>query len=172
MKRIINAAMALALVGALTILFSHDSFAQQKGTGTGTAKKGMHFVDQDGDGVCDNFAAKGGAKNGTGVCDGTGPKGKGMGMKNGNGTGVCTGTGVCDGTGPKGKQAQGRGLQEPGRLREGQEGEGKLDNTGRRRIQQDERSKHNARLVRVIDRVCRRGAGAPRAPDERKRGGQ
>ena len=108
MKRIINAAMALALVGALTILFSHDSFAQQKGTGTGTAKKGMHFVDQDGDGVCDNFAAKGTAKTGTGVCDGTGPKGKGMGMKNGNGTGVCTGTGVCDGTGPKGKQAQGQ----------------------------------------------------------------
>jgi hypothetical protein len=110
MKRIINAAMALALVGALTILFSHDSFAQQKGTGTGTVKKGMHFVDQDGDGVCDNFATKGTAKigTGTGVCDGTGPKGKGMGMKNGNGTGVCTGTGVCDGTGPKGKQAQGQ----------------------------------------------------------------
>jgi hypothetical protein len=109
MKRIINAAMALALVGTLTLLFSHDTFAQQKGAGA--AKKGMSFVDQDGDGICDNFATKGSTKTGTGtgVCDGTGPKGKGMGMKKGNGTGVCTGTGICSGSGVKGKQAQGQG---------------------------------------------------------------
>ncbi len=113
MKRIINAAMALALVGALTLLFSHDAAAQQKGTGAGkgAAKRGANFVDQNGDGICDNFVAKTGTTggNGTGVCDGTGPKGKGAGMKAGNGTGTGAGTctGVCDGTGPKGSMGQG-----------------------------------------------------------------
>ena len=124
MKRIINTAMALALVGALGVMFSHDALAQQKGTGTG---RGAQFVDQNGDGVCDNFGTKSGQKMGnsakgkrSGPGDGTGnmgqgPKdGTGYGKSAGNGTGICdgtgpkggTGTGVCDGTGPKGMQGR------------------------------------------------------------------
>ncbi len=126
MKRIINAALTLAIIGALGVLFTHESFAQQKGTGAG---RGARFVDQDGDGVCDNYANRSAQKmgnvqkgkgygpgNGTGNM-GQGPKdGTGYGKKAGNSTGVCdgtgpkggTGTGVCDGTGPKGMQGRGR----------------------------------------------------------------
>lgn len=114
MKRIINAAFALALVGALGTMFTHDALAQQKGTGT---SKGVKFVDQDGDGVCDNVgsnAGKGmgvnGKGKGYGPADGTGYKGQGP--KDGTGNGAKgingTGTGVCDGTGPKGNQNRGR----------------------------------------------------------------
>ncbi len=126
MKRTINTALTLALVGALGILFTHETLAQQKGTGKA---HGAQFVDQDGDGVCDNYTNRSGQKmgnaqkgkgygpgNGTGNM-GQGPKdGTGYGKKAGNGTGVCdgtgpkggTGTGVCDGTGPKGMQGRGR----------------------------------------------------------------
>lgn len=124
MKRIINTAMALALVGALGVMFSHDALAQQKGTGTG---RGTQFVDQDGDGVCDNFGTRSGQKMGNsskgkgyGPGDGTGnmgqgPKdGTGYGKMAGSGTGICdgtgpkggAGTGVCDGTGRKGMQGR------------------------------------------------------------------
>jgi hypothetical protein len=126
MKRIINTAMTLAIVGALGIMATNNVHAQQKGT-AGT--RGAQFIDQDGDGVCDNFGTKTGQKMGNsqrakgyGPADGTGnmgqgPKdGTGYGKAAGNGTGVCdgtgpksgTGTGVCDGTGPKGMQGRGR----------------------------------------------------------------
>jgi hypothetical protein len=109
MKRIINAALALALVGALGVMFTHDVVAQQKGTGTG--KRGALFVDQNGDGVCDNFGTNAGKKlgnnpqgKGYGPGDGTGNMGQGP--KDGTGYGkkggLCTSTGVCDGSGPKG----------------------------------------------------------------------
>ena len=117
MKRIINATLALALMGALGVMFTHDAIAQQKGTGNG--QRGALFVDQDGDGICDNFGTKAGQAlgsgsqgkgygpgNGTGNM-GQGPKdGTGHGAKTGTctGTGVGIGTGVCDLTGPKGGQ--------------------------------------------------------------------
>jgi len=124
MKRIMNTALALALVAALGVMLTHDALAQEKGTGKGL---GVQFVDQDGDGVCDNFGTKSGQKmgnnskgkgygpgNGSGNM-GQGPKdGTGYGNKGGNGTGVCdgtgpkSGTGTCDGTGPKGMQGRGR----------------------------------------------------------------
>jgi len=113
MKRIINAALALALVGALGVMFTHDAVAQQKGTGTG--KRGTQFVDQNGDGVCDNFGTQSGQKMGNGSKgkgygpdDGTGNMGQGPKDGTGHGAkmGTCTGTGVCDGTGPKGSQMQ------------------------------------------------------------------
>lgn len=126
MKRIINTALTLAVVAALGIMFSNDVLAQQKGTGKA---RGAQFVDQNGDGVCDNFGTTSGQKMGNGAKakgygpgDGTGnmgqgPKdGTGYGKAAGNGTGVCDGTGpktgsgagVCDGTGPKGMQGRGR----------------------------------------------------------------
>ena len=113
MKRIINAALALALVAALGVLFTHDAVAQQKGTGTG--KGGALFVDQDGDGVCDNFGTKAGQKlgngrQGKGYGPGNGTGNMGVGPKDGTGygnkSGICTGTGTCDGTGPKGSQGR------------------------------------------------------------------
>jgi hypothetical protein len=117
MKRIMNAAMALVLMSALGLMFTHDAVAQQKGSGTG--KRGTMFVDQNGDGVCDNFGTNAGQKlgnssqgkgygpgNGTGNM-GQGPKdGTGYGKKSGVCTGTGTGTGVCDGSGPKGSMGR------------------------------------------------------------------
>lgn len=113
MKQTLNIAksvMAFALLLALGVMFSDAALAQQKGTGTPKGN-GQYFVDQDGDGICDNFGSRTGQKMGGG-------KGKGYGVKDGSGTGVgpkdgtgygagrgagvCGGTGVCDGTGPKG----------------------------------------------------------------------
>jgi hypothetical protein len=127
MKRIINTAMTLALVGALGVPVTNDVYAQQKEI---AKARGAQFVDQNGDGVCDNFGTKAGQQKmgngqrakGYGSGDGTGnmgqgPKdGTGYGKAAGNGTGICdgtgpkggAGTGVCDGTGPKGMQGRGR----------------------------------------------------------------
>ncbi len=98
--------MILSFVFALVILSSNTTIAQQSGTGTPKGQ-GKYFVDQNGDGICDNFGTKVGQKNskkanGTGVCNGTGNgtvKGTGVCNGTGKGTGVCNGTGVCDGTG-------------------------------------------------------------------------
>jgi hypothetical protein len=113
MKRIMNAALALVLMSALGLMFTNDAAAQQKGGGTG--KRGALFVDQNGDGVCDNFGTTAGQKLGNGSqgkgygpgdCSGNmgqGPKdGTGYGKK----SGLCTTTGVCDGSGPKGSQGR------------------------------------------------------------------
>jgi hypothetical protein len=113
MKRFTKAITALALMAALGVLATQSAAAQQKGTGTGA--RGSHFVDQNGDGVCDNFGTNAGQKMGNGPKgkgygpgDGTGNMGQGPKDGTGNGakTGTCTGTGVCDGSGPKGTQMQ------------------------------------------------------------------
>ncbi len=111
MKRFKNLTLALSLVFALGILFTNATYAQQKGTGTPKGQ-GQYFVDQNGDGICDNLGTCTGQKvgnaqkaNSNGNQNGTGLKGAG------NGTGVCNGTGngtgVCDGTGPKGSGLRG-----------------------------------------------------------------
>jgi hypothetical protein len=117
MKKIINAALTLALMGVLGVVFTHQAAAQAKGTGTGV--RSTLFVDQNGDGICDNFGTKAGQglgngslAKGRGPGDGTGnmgqgPKdGTGYGAKTGTctGTGTGLGTGTCDMTGPKGGQ--------------------------------------------------------------------
>jgi len=65
---------------------------------------GAHFVDANGDGICDNF--QNGTPQGPGKGMGRG-KGQGMGPHDGSGfgapAGAGTGTGDCDGTGPKGR---------------------------------------------------------------------
>ncbi|GEM_PF-2686828 len=48
-----------------------------------------NFVDEDGDGICDNCQ-------GDGVCDGDGPYGNGRGYGNGDGDGVCDGPCATD----------------------------------------------------------------------------
>jgi hypothetical protein len=110
MKRIINATLTLAIVGALGIFFSHDTFAQQKTT---TQSRGAQFVDKDGDGVCDNYASRSAQKMGNsqrvkGYGPGNGTGNMGQGPKDGTGYGkkAGAGTGVCDGTGPKGMQGR------------------------------------------------------------------
>lgn len=114
MKRFINAALALAIVGALGILFTENAAAQVKGTGAG--QRGALFVDQDGDGICDNFGTNAGQRlgnssKGKGYGPGTGTGNAGQGPKDGTGygrkAGLATGTGVCDETGPKGTQRRG-----------------------------------------------------------------
>ena len=111
MKRIAQAVLTLALVAALGVLFTVEASAQQKGTG----KRGALFVDQDGDGVCDNFGTNAGQRLGTnprgkgyGPGDGTGNMGQGPkdGTGYGNKAGLATGTGTCDGSGPKGVQGR------------------------------------------------------------------
>ncbi len=119
MKRFSKLTLALSLVFALGILLSSSTLAQQKGTGTPKGQ-GQYFVDQNGDGICDNYGTHMGQKagnahkgKGMGPKDGTGLKGQGTqdgtgyGAGKGNGTGTCTGTGVCDGTGPKGNGNRG-----------------------------------------------------------------
>ena len=115
MKRIINAALTLVVAFALGIMFTDSAAAQ--GTGTGTPKgSGQYFVDQDGDGICDNVGTHQGQKNSTGQRgkgmgpkDGSGNKGQGPKDGTGLGSGNCTsgGAGVCDGTGPKGSAGRG-----------------------------------------------------------------
>lgn len=125
MKRSINLSLALSLVFAIGLMLSSTTFAQQKGTGTPKGQ-GQYFVDQNGDGICDNFGTNAGQKAGNakkgkgfGPQDGTGNKGQGphdgTGYGAGKGTGVCNGTGngggngtgTCDGTGPKGNANRG-----------------------------------------------------------------
>lgn len=94
MKTIIKTSLALAVVVALSFLFTDTASAQ-----TGTPKgQGLYFVDQDGDGICDNIGTRAGQKSGNAI------RGKGNGPKDGTGfrAGGGNGTGVCDGTGPKG----------------------------------------------------------------------
>jgi hypothetical protein len=107
MKRIMNATLTVALVLALGVLFTDEASAQSKATGKG--HRGALFVDQDGDGICDNFGTKAGQNQklgnrfgmkGKGYGPGDGTGNKGVGPK--DGTGYGPGTGVCDGTGPKG----------------------------------------------------------------------
>jgi hypothetical protein len=115
MKRIINAALTLAVVFALGVMFTDSAYSQHKGTGSPKGN-GQFFVDQDGDGICDNVGThqgqkmgNGGQGKGYGKKDGTGNKGVGPkdGTGFGAGNGTCTGTGVCDGTGPKGSANRG-----------------------------------------------------------------
>ena len=78
-------------------------------TQTGTkVQRGAGFVDNDGDGVCDNMATKNQAKakkgHAYGPGDGTGNKGVGPKNGTGFGAGKGSGTGTCDGTGPKGNR--------------------------------------------------------------------
>ncbi|MBM4159978.1 MAG: hypothetical protein FJ217_02650 [Ignavibacteria bacterium] len=109
MKRIMNAALGVALVLALSAFFTNEAAAQSKGTEKG--KRGAMFIDKDGDGICDNFPARAAQNQGQrfgmkgkrfGPGDGTGNKGIGPKDGTGYGPGSGTGTGVCDGTGPKG----------------------------------------------------------------------
>ncbi|MFA6438882.1 MAG: hypothetical protein WCX28_06200 [Bacteriovoracaceae bacterium] len=117
MKRSMKAAFTLIVVFALASMFTESAMAQQKGTGTPRGN-GQFFIDQDGDGICDNFGThqgqkmgSGGQGKGYGKKDGTGNKE--MGPKDGTGfgagNGTCTGTGVCDGTGQKGAANRGNG---------------------------------------------------------------
>lgn len=102
-------------IAALAIVFAASTAqaqvqekekAQMKNTlrvGT-TDSHGPRFIDNDGDGICDNprTGAKMGrnGKGGHGPGDGTGNKG--IGPRDGSGYGPGSGTGNCDGTGPKG----------------------------------------------------------------------
>lgn len=113
MKRLINATLALTLVAALGILFSNDAAAQTKTPAPG--QRGINFVDQDGDGVCDNLGTNvgqrlGNGMRGKGFGPGNGTGNKGQGPKDGTGFGAratnAAATGVCDGTGPKGVQSR------------------------------------------------------------------
>ncbi|MFA6469701.1 MAG: hypothetical protein WCW35_12440 [Bacteroidota bacterium] len=115
MKRIINAALTLVMALTLGVLFTDSVYAQKKST-TAPEGNGQFFVDQDGDGICDNVGTHQGQKagngsrgKGMGPKDGTGNKGQGPkdGTGFGSGKGTGTGTGVCDGTGPKGSMNRG-----------------------------------------------------------------
>lgn len=105
-------ALTLSIVVALGLLFTDSASAQQKGS-TKAKSQGQFFVDQDGDGICDNVGTHSGQKMGNGSKGkGNGPKdgtgNKGVGPKDGTGFGAGHGTGVCDGTGPKGTTQRGR----------------------------------------------------------------
>jgi hypothetical protein len=118
MKRIINTAIALAVIAAIGFAQTVNKeqtkvAAKDQAKVVSKAQRGANFIDADGDGICDNAGTKTGMQNkrgkGKGPGDGTGNKG--VGPKDGTGygatskgssTGTGTGTGTCDGTGPKG----------------------------------------------------------------------
>jgi hypothetical protein len=109
MKRILKAGFIATLVFAMGILLSDQAAAQTKGTGNGP--RSVNFVDNDGDGICDNFGTNAGQRQrlgaqngmrGKGYGPGDGTGNKGVGPKDGTGFGAGKGTGTCDGTGPKG----------------------------------------------------------------------
>jgi hypothetical protein len=117
MKRIINTAIALALVSALG--FAQTATKEQLKPSVKAdapvitkAQRGANFIDADGDGVCDNFGTKAGmqANRGKGKGPGNGTGNQGVGPKDGTGYGAGkgTGTGTCDGTGPKGYRGGGK----------------------------------------------------------------
>lgn len=105
-----SALLAVALLVAGTLaLPSHAQQGPQNGAGTqagrqmgpadGTAaapapKDGTGYGSPYRKSAWGLFDFLGGSGSGTGICDGTGPKGSGR--------GAGTGTGTCDGTGPKG----------------------------------------------------------------------
>ena len=93
----------------------------QSATLSGT-QTGPNWVDENGDGICDNYGTanqgtgKRHGRRGQGMNNGTGTRGgygNGTGLRPQDGTGLgrkggnATGTGTCDGTGPKGKAARG-----------------------------------------------------------------
>ena len=67
-KKIISAALTLALVLAVCItgaFAAHGGF----GRGSGTClSSGQNFIDEDGDGLCDNWAGGGSGRCGNGQC--------------------------------------------------------------------------------------------------------
>ena len=67
-KKIISAALTLALVLAVCItgaFAAHGGF----GRGSGTClSSGQNFIDEDGDGLCDNWAGGGSGRCGNGPC--------------------------------------------------------------------------------------------------------
>ena len=105
-------------LGAFIVLVAVTASAQSRPAqtlaGQGTTV-GPNFVDNNGDGICDNFQA--GTPKGPGQGRG---RGNGRGMGNGThvgpqdgtgfGPGAQAGGGTCDGTGPKGRFAR-RGAQ-------------------------------------------------------------
>jgi hypothetical protein len=113
MKRIINTAIALAIVSAIgfaqTVTKEQTKTAGKEQTqSVGKAQRGANFVDADGDGVCDNFGTKSGMQGmhakGKGPGNGTGNQGMGPKDGTGYGAGKGNGNGTCDGTGPKGNR--------------------------------------------------------------------
>jgi hypothetical protein len=77
-----------------------------------TVNAGPNYVDANGDGICDNVAARGGKKAGRGFGPGDGTGNKGAGPKDGTGYGATSGagkgTGAGTGTCPYGNAGRGR----------------------------------------------------------------
>ena len=115
MKRFNTLAAILAI--AVFTLVSSKSFAQTVENETPVRQQA--FVDEDGDGICDNYVEgeRKGLGNGTranfvdadgdGVCDNQGTR-SGERLIDGSGKGGGNGSGVCDGTG-RGGSGKGKG---------------------------------------------------------------
>jgi hypothetical protein len=84
MKKLMTFALATAVLLGLTL--TQVTYAQDNG-GAGKRNQGQvkpNFVDEDGDGICDNNAGNG---TGTAICNEEG-KGQGQGNGSGNGSGL------------------------------------------------------------------------------------
>lgn len=106
MKRLMILSLGAVLAFAMTASAGGNRHGATKGKSQ-QADSGAAFVDNDGDGICDNFqtGARGNqAKargNGAGN-QGVGPR-DGSGFQKGSGAGRVAESGNCDGTGPKGQ---------------------------------------------------------------------
>jgi hypothetical protein len=106
MKRLMILSMGIDLAFAMTA----SAQGNRKGAAKGKSQQAgsAAFVDNDGDGICDNNvpgSASGQRARGRGKGagnQGVGPR-DGSGYGKGNGAGRVAGSGNCDGTGPKGQ---------------------------------------------------------------------
>jgi hypothetical protein len=104
----VAALTALAVTaGAQTEPANPTAPEQERTQATTRAQAGPNYVDNDGDGICDNYQVRQGTRGrrgrGYGPGDGTGNQGVGPRDGSGYGPGTGAGTGRCDGTGPKGR---------------------------------------------------------------------
>lgn len=95
------------LLSGLALMAATALVSAQTGSNTNAPKdtpvKGQAFVDNNSDGVCDNYqAGKAGQGNRQGICNGKRQgacKGQAQGLAQGNGQGVTQAKGVCNGKG-------------------------------------------------------------------------
>ena len=121
------------LFTAVLLLTLSVSAQTQQGNGYGKGVKaqsatlngtqtGINWVDENGDGICDNYGTenqgtgkrlgrRGQAANGTSTANGALGDGTGVRPQDGSGfgrkAGIANGTGTCDGTGPQGSARRG-----------------------------------------------------------------
>ena len=71
MKKVITILLVTLMIGGLTLAAGNMMAVNSgNGQGSGDRQQIQEFVDEDGDGICDNLGEGNGSGDGTGECDG------------------------------------------------------------------------------------------------------